>query len=173
MGTHNRLLRLGDNLFLEVIAPNPAAPTPTRARWFGLDRLAADAPAALSTWVVRSTQIASTVQQASEPLGTVEVMSRGNLQWQITISESGDMPLDGIAPAVIEWPAGVHPAQQLPDQGLSLQRLVIAHSQPEKVQRLLHTIGLRTCVDVRLCAVGEKAHLYAEIHTPQGVRVLT
>ena len=172
MGTHNQLVRLGDNLFLEVIAPNPAATAPARARWFGLDRLAADSPACLSTWVVRSTHIQSTVEQASEELGPIEVMSRGNLQWQITIPESGDMPLDGVAPAVIEWPLGVHPAQQLPDQGLSLQRFVIEHPRPEKVQRCLSAIELCTPVDVRPCNVGAKARLYAEIQTPHGLRVL-
>ncbi len=28
MGTHNLLLKLGDSLYLEVIAPNPNAPEP-------------------------------------------------------------------------------------------------------------------------------------------------
>ena len=39
MGTHNLLLRLGDSLFLEVIAANPQVPAPDRPRWFGLDQL--------------------------------------------------------------------------------------------------------------------------------------
>lgn len=37
MGTRNRLLRLGDDVFLEVIAIDPDAPPPGRPRWFGLD----------------------------------------------------------------------------------------------------------------------------------------
>lgn len=36
MGTHNCLMQIGDAIFLEVIAPDPAV-TPQRARWFGLD----------------------------------------------------------------------------------------------------------------------------------------
>jgi len=36
MGTHNRLLALGD-LYLEVIAPDPGLPRPDRPRWFDLD----------------------------------------------------------------------------------------------------------------------------------------
>ena len=41
MGTHNLLLRLGESVFLEVIAPDPAAAPPGRPRWFGLDDVAA------------------------------------------------------------------------------------------------------------------------------------
>ncbi|TWA91006.1 glyoxalase-like protein [Bradyrhizobium stylosanthis] len=33
MGTHNHLLRLSETSFLEVIAPDPSAPAPTRPRW--------------------------------------------------------------------------------------------------------------------------------------------
>ncbi len=40
MGTHNRLLHLGPGLYLEVIAVDPSAIRPDRARWFGLDQLA-------------------------------------------------------------------------------------------------------------------------------------
>jgi hypothetical protein len=32
MGTHNLLLRLGNSLFLEVISPDPDAPSPERPR---------------------------------------------------------------------------------------------------------------------------------------------
>ena len=39
MGTHNRLLSLGD-LYLEVIAVDPAAPKPGYPRWFDLDHFA-------------------------------------------------------------------------------------------------------------------------------------
>jgi hypothetical protein len=43
MGTHNRLLRLGDGRYLEVIAVDAAAPAPDRPRWFGLDQPAMQA----------------------------------------------------------------------------------------------------------------------------------
>jgi hypothetical protein len=51
MGTHNLLLRLGEAMFLEVIAIDPAAQKPTRARWFELDRLPIDATPRLACWV--------------------------------------------------------------------------------------------------------------------------
>ena len=38
MGTHNRVLGMADGIYLEVIAIDPDAPPPERARWFGLDQ---------------------------------------------------------------------------------------------------------------------------------------
>jgi hypothetical protein len=40
MATHNHLLRLGDAVFLEVIAIDPAGQKPARPRWFDLDNIA-------------------------------------------------------------------------------------------------------------------------------------
>ena len=37
MGTHNRLLGLGTNVYLEVIAIDTEAAPPARPRWFSLD----------------------------------------------------------------------------------------------------------------------------------------
>src|SRR5690349_24678119 len=56
MVTHNHLLRLGDTLFLEILAPDPAAGPLFRPRWFGLDakkqRAALAVPPRLVTWAV-------------------------------------------------------------------------------------------------------------------------
>lgn len=40
MGTDNHVLRLGDDVFLEVIAIDPGAQRPNCPRWFGLDAAA-------------------------------------------------------------------------------------------------------------------------------------
>lgn len=173
MATHNRLLRLGDGLFLEVIAPNPAAPAPTRPRWFALDGLGPQSPPALSTWVVRTADIQAAAAAASEPLGEVEPMSRGALNWLITIPADGSVPLDGTAPALIQWHTETHPAAKLEDKGLSLARLEIVHPHPDRVARLLASLALDAPVAVRPTAPGGVAHLVAHIHTPQGLRVLT
>lgn len=170
MATHNRLLRLGESSYLEVIAPNPAAPPPGRARWFGLDALPPGAPPALRTWVARSSAIDGALAAASEPLGAAEPMSRGALNWLISLGVDGAMVLDGAAPALIEWQCAEHPAARMPDMGLALEQLEIFHPEPDRVSRLLTSLALQAPVRVR---AGEAARLVAHIRTPQGLRLLS
>lgn len=173
MGTHNRLLRLGEALYLEVIAPNPAMPAPGRARWFGLDDLAADAPPRLGAWVLRTDDIDAATAAATEALGVVEPMSRGAFEWRITIPADGRQPLGGVAPALIEWRAGGHPAERLPDGGLALEGLDIFHPEPRRVERLLASIGFTGPVAVHALPAGRMPHLAASIATPSGRRRLS
>lgn len=172
MGTHNLLLRLGDALFLEVIAPDPSASPPSRPRWFALDTLGSGAEAALSTWVVRSSSIGEALSASSEPLGSIEPMSRGALNWLISIPPDGSVPLDGIGPAVIEWHTDVHPAAGLEDRGCSLAGLELFHQEPERVARLLSSLGLDALVSVGVLPQGSRPRLVAHIQTPHGLRRL-
>ena len=173
MGTHNLLLRLGESLYLEVIASNPQAPAPARPRWFGLDSLRPDALPALTTWVIRTTDIYATAATCSEPLGNIEPMSRGSLNWLITIPADGLVPLNGVAPALIEWHTDGHPASRLQDVGLSLVKLEIFHPEPVRVSRLLSSICLEGPFFVYALSGGSAPHLVAHIDTPQGLRKLS
>ncbi|THU00255.1 VOC family protein [Lampropedia puyangensis] len=177
MGTHNALLRLGPSLYLEVIAPQAGVPAPAQPRWFALDTLPSDAPPRLAMWVLRTNAIAQTIGAASEPLGPVQAMSRGERRWQITIPADGSIPVDGVGPAVIEWEAGLpHPAEGLSDQGLSLQRLRIAHPQPQRLAHLAQSLGLQQDSAMPVLTWEACAHqqpfLTAEIMTAQGLRVM-
>lgn len=172
MATHNKLLRIGENFYLEVIAPDPAAPAPGRARWFGLDRLGDDAPPALRTWVARAEGIASSLASSTEDLGQVEPMSRGDLNWLISITPDGSLPLGGVAPALIEWPQGVHPARSLPDCGCRLLSLELHHPQPSRVSALLDSIDVvEPGVELSVRMSGAPG-LVARLATPGGVKTL-
>jgi hypothetical protein len=171
MGTHNLLLRLGDTMYLEVIAPNPAVAAPSRPRWFALDTLARSAAPALSTWVVRTTDIRGSASAASESLGNIEAMSRGALDWLITIPADGSLPLGGTAPVLIEWHTDEHPASRLQDQGLLLVKLELFHPEPERISRLLQSIGFEGPVSVAAKSA-VVARLVAHIETPSGLRTL-
>ncbi len=168
MGTHNLLLRLGSDMFLEVIAPNPQASAPARPRWFGLDTLGPHSAPALTNWVARTPDIAASLAATThihEALGPAEPMSRGALDWLITFPEDGSLPLGGAAPALIEWHTDAPPATRLPDQGLALQQLVLHHPEPQRVQRLLAALNFHGPVAVQM---REHPGLTAHITTPHG-----
>jgi hypothetical protein len=165
MGTHNCLLKLGEKLFLEVIAPNPAAPHPGRPRWFQLDEPESIKAPRLATWVARCDYIHAL---APASLGKIETMTRGSFRWLITVPEDGKLPLQGIAPTLIEWRSETHPAQGLKDSGCSLVRLEASHPRPEEVTAILHSIGFEGDFPV---SRGEPG-LAAWIRTPAGERRL-
>jgi hypothetical protein len=173
MGTHNLLLRLGEAAYLEVIASNPVVPHPTRPRWFGLDEYDAAAPPRFATWVVRTDDIHKTVAEASEDMGPIEAMNRDDLEWQITIPPDGSLVLDGVAPALIQWPNGRHPASHLRDVGCNLVRIEAFHSEPARVARLFDCLGLRDVVSLQPLPDGVPGYLVAHISTPTGPRIVS
>lgn len=138
-------------------------------RWFALDTLTPQSPPMLTTWVARTDDIGAAHAAASEPLGTIEPMSRGALDWLITLPADGALPLDGAGPALIEWHTDTHPASGLRDHGLALQRLEIFHPQPERVSRLLQSLQLDGPLVV---SASPSARLVAYIDTPAGERRL-
>jgi glyoxalase-like protein len=170
MGTHNRLLRLGERTYLEVIAVNLSAPAPGRPRWFGMDEPRATRTPRLATWVARTDNIRAAASSSSSPPGRVEPMSRGPLGWLITVPEDGALRLGGLAPTLIEWPAGLHPADGLEDRGCSLTRLDAFHPEPGKINGVLQSIGFEGMLRVSPIPFGEAPYLVAHIETPAGPR---
>ena len=172
MGTHNALLRLGEGLFLEVIAVDPAAPAPAHRRWFDLDRLGAGASPRLAAWVARCDDIHAAIAASPVSLGTVRTMTRGALEWRIGIPESGRAPHDGVLPMLIQWPPGVHPAAALPERGCSLVALQGFHREPAGVRTTLAAIGFSGDFAVAPPAGDEPPRLVATFQTPLGIRQL-
>jgi hypothetical protein len=86
---HNRLLRLGNDLYLEVIAPNLAAPAPGRPRWFGLTRAGGGCAAAAGSLGAAQRGHPGGDGRRQRTLGTVEPMTRGAFEWLITIPPDG------------------------------------------------------------------------------------
>lgn len=133
MGTHNRLLRLGALVYLEVIAVDPEAPAPARPRWFGLDtpemrdRLARGP--ALIHWVVRTDDIETEASRVPEPLDIL-ALSRGDYRWRITVPPSGRLPCAGRCPTLIQWEGNMHPARNLPESGCELLDLDTSGEAP-------------------------------------------
>lgn len=167
MGTHNRLLSLGETSFLELIAVDPQASAPGHPRWFNLDHF--DGSPVLGTWVLGTDDIAATVLEAHPDSGAAARITRGDLSWLISIPKDGSMPLDGAFPTLIEWPDGPHPASRMTDLGCRLRSLTVSHPEAASIEALIGDRIDRTCVAIR---EGVTA-MTVEIETPHGMRVLS
>lgn len=132
MGTHNRLISLGD-CYLEVISTDPDAPPPGRPRWFGLD----DVPSrpALTHWAAQMPDLGP-LAIAMPELGRISDFTRGELNWQMPVSADGKLPFAGGFPAPICW-RGDTALSRLPDSGLRLRRLVIHHPEATALELAL------------------------------------
>ncbi len=170
MGTHNRLLQLGDGFYLELIAIDPSAQSPERPRWFELDRLALELERPhLIHWVARSDAIEAEAAASSEALGEILAMERGDYRWRITVPADGHLPGDGLVPTLIQWDVPFHPAARLPDVGCRLMKLEAFHPQPARLKTALAALGLESRLDIHACEAGEAAQLVAYIRTPRGL----
>ncbi|NIA68644.1 VOC family protein [Pelagibius litoralis] len=168
MGTHNHLMRLGEDEFLEIIAVDPAAPAPKHPRWFGLDRNRAQPPR-LATWVLRTPDIDAALAAAQPSLGLATELTRGTLSWRISIPDDGSMPFEGAHPTFLQWPPGPLPGAAMPDLGCRLLRLTVHHPNATEIAKRLAPLF----ADDRVTFVaGDEIRLAAEIETPNGLRRL-
>ena len=171
MGTHNRLMRLGRDSFLEVIALDPHGRAPDRPRWYGLDDPAMraclrDGPS-LIAWVIRTADIAAAVDAAAIPLGTITRVSRGALSWRLTLPDDGHLPGGGTIPHVIEWDKALRPWESMADLGCSLASLTLANPDGDWLGRALRSLGADALPPVRVLE-GGAPRLSARIVTPSG-----
>ncbi len=177
LGTHNALLGLGDDRYIEVIAIDPEAETPATPRWFGLDD--PDVQAALRerprllTWVARSDDLDAAVAACVHDAGRPRPMQRDQLHWQIAFPDDGGLVEGGLVPPLIEWGQGVqHPARRLPDAGLRLRTLHGVHPDPARVRERLAPLSLTDVLALEAGDADEPARLQAGIETPDGPRWL-
>ena len=170
MGTHNRLLSLGEGRYLELICIDPDAPPPGRPRWYDLDaarmQVRLSRSPALIHWAVRTDDIESAI--ASTAGGHPEILSltRSGLRWRIGIPASGRLSQAGVSPTVLEW-EGRHPSAMLPESGCRLEQLILMHPQAKQTLASLRRAGLASedPVEARDSGLG----LQARIRTPRGI----
>lgn len=172
MGTHNRLLRVATvdypRAYFEIIAVQPGRRPQQGRRWFDLDdetvrdTLARRGPRLLHFVAsVPDLRAAVAAWQAlglepGAPVAASRDTPRGKLSWQITVRPDGRRQLQGLLPTLIEW-GPTHPAASLPDSGVLLQSLAVAHPQSAKLRTAYEAIGLHGVAvkegPANLCAV--------------------
>jgi hypothetical protein len=173
MGTHNRLLSLGPGAYLEVIAIDPQAPAPQRARWFALDaapmRARLQRGPALIHWVASTSDIEACAARAPVDLGEIVAAARGEYRWRITVPRDGSLPAAGVFPTLIQW-EGRRVAPDLPDSGCRLESLDLGHPDAAALFEALQGLGLGPGEPVEF--TGTDPAIVARIRTPGGIAVL-
>jgi hypothetical protein len=180
MGTHNRLLKVANpprfpRTYLEIIAIDPGAPAPGRARWFGLDepalqRSLAGSPRLLH-WAAGTRNLdmhrwglIASGFNPGETLAASRDTPAGRLEWRIVVRDDGALLAGGTLPTLIEWPS-VHPADTMADAGLVLQRLTL-RGLPAQASAVLQPRGVER-------AEGDGPAIEAVLQTPRGLVTLT
>ncbi|WP_300519108.1 VOC family protein [Aliiroseovarius sp.] len=165
-GTHNRLLSLGPDCYLEVIAVDPQAAGPDLPRMFDLDYFTGDAR--LTNWVVRVNSLTEALHRAPVGTGDEQALGRDGMRWQMAIPPRGNYPFGGAFPGLIEW-RGKRASEVLPDSGCRLTRVVITHPEATALEVALHPF----LADARVTlSEAPEITLQAEIDTPTGRKVL-
>jgi hypothetical protein len=166
-GTYNRLLGLAPEVYLEAIAIDPQAPAPADARWFGLDRFVG--PARLDKWVCRVPDLDAAL--AALPMAGRRVdLERDGLRWSMAVPQDGELPFDGLFPALIQWHTDTPPGRSLPPSGLTLEVLTVTHPQAAALEALLTPHLTAPLVGF---ATGAHPALSARLTGPSGALTLT
>ncbi len=163
MGTHNRLLSLGET-YLEVIAIVPDAPAPPHARWYGLDEFAG--PPRVTNWAARTDDMDAALVLAPAGTGLPMQVTRGDLSWTMAVPEDGHLPFGDAFPALISWHGGLHPATRLPDVGCRLSSMEVGAVDPGALRDALARFegGLASYV-----VDGGGAGFAVTVRTPRGL----
>lgn len=175
MGTHNRILSLGPESYLEILAIDPEAPAPARPRWFGLDtpalRARIERAPGLAHWVVRTDDIDRDREAFPGRVGEILLLERGDYRWRIGVPADGSLPGGGAFPTLIQWLGGRHPAAALPDAGCRLDWLAVRSPDAEAIEGDLDALGLRKGPGLRF-ARDAGTGLSAVLRGPLGMVIL-
>ena len=172
MSTHNCVMQSGNETFFELIAIDPDAPDPGRARWFTLDfpetqDKIAERPRALC-WVVSTDRLDELVASSPVRLGEIVTFVRGERSWRLTVPEDGHLPEGGLLPGFIEWSPGPHPSTAQQNLGVTLTHVRLSSPDPDGLKAKLAALGVDHLAEVRQ---GE-ASLSFVLDTPNGEVIL-
>lgn len=153
VGTHNLLLGLGKDRYLEVIAPDPDQPDPPHPRPFDLDdpgvKLMLEAEPRLLAWVARTPVLDAVVTRlGTHHAGEIRAMKRGKLAWRMAMPPQRQ-DMSNLIPSLIQWEDGKGAAPRLTDSGVRLTALEAEHPEVDAVRNALSQRGLDEALKLR------------------------
>ncbi|MGG5887239.1 VOC family protein [Falsiroseomonas sp. HC035] len=172
IGTHNMLLGLGPDRYLEVIAPDPEQPAPPHPRPFDLDdagvAMMLEAGPHLLAWVARTPALdAVAARLGASQAGEVRAMSRGDLKWRMAFPPQ-NQDMRNLIPPLIQWEDGKGAAPRLKDSGCRLLALEAEHPDADQLRQALAQRGLEEALKLRRSG---HPRLVARISRPDGTEV--
>ncbi len=172
MSTHNCVMQTGNESFFELIAIDPDAPDPGRARWFTLDdpntqQRLAERPRALC-WVVGTDDLDSVIAASPVDLGEIVDFQRGDRTWRLTVPRDGSLPEGGLIPAFIAWSPGPHPSTGQQDLDVRLKTVNLTHPDPDKLRAVFEALEIAHLAQIE---EGDRALAFT-LETPKGLVVL-
>jgi len=176
MGTHNHVMQLGADCYLEVIAINPSARGPVHPRWFDMDspllRDRISRGPVLLTWIVNVPTHDMLEKLDSELWGSPLAMSRDSYEWSFSLREDGALPAGGCIPTPIWWKSNP-PVLAMPSVGCSICSIVLRHPKPKWLAAKLTLLSALNVYNLEIDIQESTVPGFtAVIETPSGIREL-
>lgn len=174
MGTHNHLLQLGDQVYLEIVALDPKGEPPGRPRWFGLDDQKAvkadwDAGRRLRGWVVRTDAIDLVLAGREGIFGRKVSLPSADPLFAIGIPDDGSLPRGGAVPSIIDRRGKARSMATIADLGARLRSFALAHPDAAALSELYRALDIDR---PPIIEPGGDLRYLARIETPAGVKEL-
>ena len=162
MGTHNRVVKVDKDIYLEVIAIDPSSKSPNENRWFNLDN------PKLQKKLEYSPQMIGYVIEAKDKeilkhFCTPIKASRGNYKWNFAMPNlesnffNKELIENGIIPSLINWKSN-KPVHEMKKNQLSLKKIEIEILNNQmQYKKIIESIGMieKLTFSIKKDVVGE------------------
>ena len=147
MGTHNRVVKVDKDVYLEVIAIDPSSKSPNENRWFNLDNLILQKKLEYSPQMIGyviETKDKEILKHFCAPIKA----SRGNYKWNFAMPNlesnffNKELIENGIIPSLINWKSN-KPVHEMKNNQLSLNKIEIEILDNQmQYKKFMDTIGI-------------------------------
>lgn len=174
MGTHNHRLRLGQTIYLEVIAVDPYGSAPKDPRWFGLDHPDAvrrnwNMGRRLRSWVANTSSVDRLLENFGGVFGVKRNLPEDSPEFSFAVPVDGSLPEDGALPSVIDHCGDTDFIASIPDFGATLLHFDLACPEPERIADIYRSLQIDRPPNV---GFGTSVSYRAVIDTPKGAMEL-
>ena len=147
MGTHNRVVKVDKDVYLEVIAIDPSSKSPNENRWFNLDNPILQKKLEYSPQMIGyviETKDKEILKHFCAPIKA----SRGNYKWNFAMPSlesnflNKELIENGIIPCLINWKSN-KPVYEMKDNHLSLNKIEIEILDNQmQYKKIIESIGI-------------------------------